>query len=623
MFLVTDILFPSKYARWRMEECKAFIEEYQADFLVFKVDGYANIKYNVDYVEMLDYFNLSEYNIIIFDEKYNYLNKYNTKIDGTTFNDKKSVFSYLFTRNKTFDINQYTCVYHIFLSMYKRFNEQFKYPQEKQFVHLYPGGGLANKIDTKLLSKQCNVISTNPQTTTWLKDFGYSNYIEAHGSTLLPKNNTINFKQKNAGKMVVCFSNLGNSSVKGASVYKVLAEKYRSTYPKDEVQFIAIGNCLPSPAIKQYAPMSQFDLDKFYNTEVDVVINSESGGAFNGWPLGAEAILQGCVLITTDTHKSNNSCKFTNDMLFIIEIADIKKILNILKRLHTDRDLLFKMSNNIQKHSNELFSYKNQQQKIFDYIEAGSIKKNMEIYEKVCPLYFTNNTTFKIKSDIFPILEKTNVTIIDNNVEKLIFDNIKNSGKLSIARYNDGEWIAMLKITHKNLYNVHKVKWNDNAEIFAKNNLMPIVSGSPSYYIGVSTEVLKKDYMVKPLYPFIKNFTLCDGGLFARWSIDGKIIKLLEQLKGKHVIVIGPEYLSNLTRHIEMSHIITKNNVWDDYKTIHDSIENIIQENSVLLYSCSFVAKKLIDDFHQLNIIQLDIGAAFDSICGERSRPWH
>ena len=75
--------------------------------------------------------------------------------------------------------------------------------------------------------------------------------------------------------------------------------------------------------------------------------------------------------------------------------------------------------------------------------------------------------------------------------------------------------------------------------------------------------------------------------------------------------------------HVETPEI----NVWDHYETIRDNLEKQLVgiENPVVLYSCSFVAKKLIDEnYHKYkNITQLDIGAAFEPYCGINNRPWH
>jgi hypothetical protein len=327
---------------------------------------------------------------------------------------------------------------------------------------------------------------------------------------------------------------MGDVNQKGAPVYKLMAETYKKMYPKDNIEFVAIGNSLPSPVIKQINVMPLKDLDAFYNNTVDILVNAEVGSAYNGWPLGVEGALQGVVLVTTDIHGSNKSLNFTKDMLFIVPKNDMKEILKCVKKLHDDRNLLHSMSNNIQKHANTVFSYEKQQQKIFEYIELGKNNKSFDIYHKFSPKQFTDDTIFKIKSNIQPIISKDNVEIINDDIKSLIFDSVKNNKKLSLSRYNDGEWICMLRIPDKNLYNIHKRKWDAKAEELVDNHITPEFKDI-NYPVGISGEVLKKPDITKHIFDYIKDKQIFDGGIFARWQIDGTMDQFLELLKDKNV----------------------------------------------------------------------------------------
>ena len=123
--LVVDILYPNKYSRWRNLEINFFIDEFESDILVFKIDDFAGVDFECDY----DFCNLDtnlklqNYNILIFNPKYNYLNKYNKNIDGTLFNNK-FYGSYLITKHTDFNLNNYSFVYHIFLMCYINFNKK-------------------------------------------------------------------------------------------------------------------------------------------------------------------------------------------------------------------------------------------------------------------------------------------------------------------------------------------------------------------------------------------------------------------------------------------------------------------------------------------------------------------
>ena len=174
--LVTDLMFPNKFATWRNVEIKSFIKNFDVDILVFKVDGFAGNKFDFDWDFINENNLLNEYNILIFDEKYNDINKYNKNIDGTKFNGKFKG-SYLLTKKTDFDLNCYDFIYHIFLMNYLSFNKNYQVEKTKQFIHLYPGGGISDLKFVSLIDQNTNIISTHPLTTDIIKKINYLNYI--------------------------------------------------------------------------------------------------------------------------------------------------------------------------------------------------------------------------------------------------------------------------------------------------------------------------------------------------------------------------------------------------------------------------------------------------------------
>ena len=47
--LVVDILYPNKFSRWRNLEIKFFMDEFESDILVFRINKFAGINFNFDY----------------------------------------------------------------------------------------------------------------------------------------------------------------------------------------------------------------------------------------------------------------------------------------------------------------------------------------------------------------------------------------------------------------------------------------------------------------------------------------------------------------------------------------------------------------------------------------------
>lgn len=370
-FLLTDILFPNKYAKWRLVEIRSFIDKYDVDILVIdKIEEHATIRYSFDYEDLLNEFKLNEYNICIYNPKYNYINKYNNNFDGTKYNNLLRC-SYLFRNKKNvgeFNINEYDHVYHIFLMNYIKFNNLFNFPQHKQTIHLYPGGGLLKENDVKMIKNDVKIISAQHFITKFLQRNGYNNILNLYGGPFFNKFDIITTK-KRSSEFTICFTSLGGIFEKGANIYLEIVKIFLNRFPNMNVNFMSIGNCPYHPNIKKYDPMSQTELSKFYFDNVDVYINLDTGTALNGFPLGVEAAVEGCFLLTTDVYDSNTQNNFNFDECFIININDIKQIVDKIKYLYDNRSYMYNKSIELQRRIYELFNYDNYMKKIFNFIE--------------------------------------------------------------------------------------------------------------------------------------------------------------------------------------------------------------------------------------------------------------
>lgn len=364
--LLNDGVFGTWYQQWRIQEIYSFINNQDTDIITFKMESFAGIDWNIQYEYMDGIYGLKDkYNILIFDKKYNYLNKYNKEIDGTKFNNKFPA-SYLFTKNDNFDLSKYDLVYHIFLSQFELFNKHFKFPMEKQVIRLYPGGGYNDIKTLQKIQKDVNIITTQRFITENVEKLEFKNYIEILGAPFLQKNNQVIEKTKNNGTLTVCFSSMGVDENKGTNIYHEVVDKYSKLYKKDDVKFISIGNCPSHPKIFRYSTQPMDILSDFYYDNVDIIINPETSKHHkNGWPLGVEGMLRGVVIINTDVNDQSKYFSYNNDVIISNNIDDI---INNIKKLYENRELLNDLSIRIQHSTNEFYSYDNQQKKVFDFI---------------------------------------------------------------------------------------------------------------------------------------------------------------------------------------------------------------------------------------------------------------
>lgn len=370
--LLTDILFPNKYAKWRLVEIKSFIDKYKIDILcVKKIENFAGLKFNFDWNELYKLFNLQDYDILIFNSKFNYINKYNKIIDGTLYNGKLNADYML--RHKTrryaiLDFNIYNIIYHIFLSSYIIFNTNFNYPKNRQFIHIYPGGGYSINQELKI-DKNVKIISSQQFISKSIKE---NKYINIFGCPFYYKYEPIiqKYKKGENEPLCVCFTSLGDPHEKGAFIYHKIVDIYKQNYPTDKINFISIGVCPTHKFIKSLLPMDQISLSKFYKDKVDILLSLDTGKQLNGFPLGVEGMQAGCVVLTTDVHNQNKLNNFNFDTFYII---DKDNIIDIIRKIHflTNKNNCFEKGRNLQKHVYKLFNYENTMEKIFNFIEEN------------------------------------------------------------------------------------------------------------------------------------------------------------------------------------------------------------------------------------------------------------
>jgi len=372
--LITDILFPTKYSKWRLVEIHSFINNYDTDiFIINKTNNFKNIVFSFDYLELKEKFNLYDYDILIFNSNFNHINKYNDNFDGTKFNNFIKG-DYLFRkkkfRNEEFDINNYNFIYHIFLINYYNFNNILTYPFKKQFIHLYPGGGITSvniilNLE-KTIHKDVNLIPTQHFISKYLIR---KNKINLFGAPFYYSDEKNKIKKSINKELSICFTCLGDPVLKGSQEYVAIAKKYKEKYENDSINFISIGSFNDDENINSLPPMDQDILDKYYYDNIDIVINLTTGKAIDGFPLGVESIICGCLLLTTDTFNVNENNNFYFNNFIIISKFDIDSIVQKIKLLYDDRHLLNNIREELQTKVFKLYSYDNMINNRFNFIE--------------------------------------------------------------------------------------------------------------------------------------------------------------------------------------------------------------------------------------------------------------
>jgi hypothetical protein len=391
--LLTDVLFPNAFAKWRLVEIQSFMDTYDTDIMVIhRVNAYAGIQFTLDYEKLDESFGLSKnYDILIFNHGYNGLNKYNPPdFDGCSFNIQDPVTrpcDYLFRKRQfrdadTSDKNKhgitldvYDKVYHIFFMNYRYFQSSFPgFPPEIQYIHLYPGGNFISSECAHQIHPATRIICTQYFITEMFTGKHPSTILNAYGATYFGKDEMITHRKTLKPKdscIKICFTSLGVGTEKGTDAYLEIAKRYTSLYG-ESAHFISIGSCPPHPCIRHYDAMTQHDLSLFYREHVDVILNLETGKGFHGFPLGIEGAIEGCILLTTDVHHSNHGNGFHFDPFLILENPMVvEQAVEKIRHLDTHRSDLYDKSVALQDRLFELFCYDQMMQRIFTFLETS------------------------------------------------------------------------------------------------------------------------------------------------------------------------------------------------------------------------------------------------------------
>lgn len=305
--LVTDSVFPNSYATWRNNELKYFLNK-SADILVFRVDAFKGITFGLDWTFANRDGQLRNKIIHVFDQRY-LDSALASGLQVKTYATKQrnlSGPSFALTGSQVFDVNCYSLVWHIFYSNMVNFNRSYpEFSPRRQIVHLYPGGGWDFR-EPSPTPEGMAFVSTHPRTSAILES-RQNTFVDSWTGPFFESEGDSQLKGANLGhrdRLVVATASLGSPEEKGMQHFGQIANALQSF---GGIDFVAVGNYDNdfSNNVRHIRAMPYTDLHRFYEREVDVYLNLDTGIAPNGWPLGLEAARSGCALATTDPFDSS------------------------------------------------------------------------------------------------------------------------------------------------------------------------------------------------------------------------------------------------------------------------------------------------------------------------------
>jgi len=193
----------------------------------------------------------------------------------------------------------------------------------------------------------------------------------------------------------------------------------------------------------------------------------------------------------------------------------------------------------------------------------------------------------------------------------------------SFARYGDGEWACILGDPGGNC-DGHPY-YRDLGLALELTLLRRQIS-----YCGMQPKATAD--MGKRIAEWMKyrdcQIDWCDADVIHDASIAGRLPELYSALRGRKVILVGPKHLAPIAMKLRAHHIETSSKypVWREWTTIYADLVGELDLNAVVLYCASMATEVLLDKAareYGEAITQIDVGSAFDPMCGVVTRRYH
>jgi hypothetical protein len=206
---------------------------------------------------------------------------------------------------------------------------------------------------------------------------------------------------------------------------------------------------------------------------------------------------------------------------------------------------------------------------------------------------------------------------------------LDNKSNFSFVRYGDGEWSLIMKkdppLTHiTNLWGPEILSMGDWLGGSIKD-----APRADNYYVGMqplAVHLWRED--IERELP--EDLNVCNADTLHNSSIDNTLPYLINSLVARNLIVVGPEYLKNLSILKDFQHVVTPEKyAWNHIPHITSEVIKAADstEEPVILYSASLASKIMIHSLYlrdvENRITQIDTGSLLDPYAGVNSRSYH
>lgn len=203
-------------------------------------------------------------------------------------------------------------------------------------------------------------------------------------------------------------------------------------------------------------------------------------------------------------------------------------------------------------------------------------------------------------------------------------DALAHNEPVSFARYGDGEMYAIFKMNGENCD--HCQYFPELGEALATTLRQPY-----DYLHGIAPKVMRHrgNGITEASVAWIEKHSRVkewyDTEVFLTASLNGNLKPFMDELKQKHVILVGNNRLIDVPFRYDLFIEVPPVNAWLSYQDIHDRIKADLYRVDVVLFSAGMCTKVLIHDFFPMcgqTKFLLDMGSIFDMYVGIDSRSY-
>ena len=200
--------------------------------------------------------------------------------------------------------------------------------------------------------------------------------------------------------------------------------------------------------------------------------------------------------------------------------------------------------------------------------------------------------------------------------------NLKERENFSFSRWGDGEWICLMGNSGKNC---------DGHPYFPDLGLTlaGILIQDQTHHMGMQPFAMKRHGAEISTWCKENEVRMewCDADIIHDASIADRLNDMGVAMAGRKVILVAPDRLAQMAWRYKAAHVhVPLTNCWKWRNTIHADILDEIDKDSVILYCASMMSKvliaRLVNEYGN-TITQIDIGSAFDPLCGFATRGYH